>query len=326
MEAAFVLWQRLARVATWAHRFHPLWRCSVSTSMRKWSFLRAVCMRPSHSWSPSLQGHAPSWSASSRVHFPPLWLLCVQLQQVFFRLLPWPLLFCVPFLDNLGSPRQPTHSQDCWAVWKLSWPSASTTVPADPADQSTCHLLPWPTHWVSSPVSLFFFSPHGLSCTCFRPIKSLSAGDSTSQLSLRSDLFSDPISHELRPLSPCIWITVSAPTWPPNTCVDSFSACRGHYPKRQICCHLSALKQCPLTASYVGVSVLHRQSLWCELSWSGARPTQLVTSHTRTTLHWSLPLCTCRGFHDSHLTTGPSILFSVGSYTAGVLLFSSYTK
>ena len=198
----------------------------------------------SHSWSPFLQGHAPSWSASSCVHFPSVWLLlCVQLQQVFVRLLPWPLLFCVPFLDNLGSPCQPPHSQDCWAVWKLPWPSTSptgTSVPADPVDQCACHLLPRPIHQVSSTGSLFFFSVVSLAHV-FNPL-SPSVLVILPYNSLRSDLFSDPICHELRPLSPCAWIAASAPAWSPCPCLSSFSASWGHYPKRQICCRLSALK------------------------------------------------------------------------------------
>lgn len=129
--------------------------------MRKWSFLGAVFMQP-HT------AGRPSFRDTLLPGLPPpvyTFLLCDSSSVCSFsRCLSG---FCLDLfcsvspswiIWDLHSNPPPPHSQDCWAVWKLPWPSTITTgtsVPAHPADQCACHLLPRPIHQVSSMGSLF---------------------------------------------------------------------------------------------------------------------------------------------------------------------------
>lgn len=214
--------------------------------MRKWSFLGAVFMQP-HT------AGRPSFRDTLLPGLPPpvyTFLLCDSSSVCSFsRCLSG---FCLDLFCSV-SPS--------WIIWDLHSnhpppPTPRTAgqsgncpgpAPSPPAPQclhtqrtsvpATCYPGPYTK---CLPWALFFF-PHGLSCTCFQAIKSLSAGDSSSQLSQVRPLQRSHLPRAQAPVPLCLDCCVT-PAWSPCPCLSSFSACWGHYPKRQICCHLSALK------------------------------------------------------------------------------------
>lgn len=182
--------------------------------MRKWSFLGAVFMQP-HT------AGRPSFRDTLLPGLPPpvyTFLLCDSSSVCSFsRCLSG---FCLDLFCSV-SPS--------WIIWDLhsnhrpplpgllgSLETAlaqhhhhrhlSACTPSGPV----CLPPATPAHTPSVFHGLSFFFPMVCLAHVFKP-SSPSVLVILPHNSLRSDLFSDPICHELRPLSPCAWIAASLP-------------------------------------------------------------------------------------------------------------------